>query len=86
MKILVKGKGPESELTFEYIPADPSKKVRPKDDEDDEDDLETEAALVDVTPARKALPGPGGAAKEKKEKPARPSGGAVPPVPRKKDE
>ncbi len=85
VKILVKGKGPESELTFEFLPADPSKKARPKDDEEDDDDLETEAALVEATPPRKALPGPGGA-KEKKEKPTRPAGGAVPPVPRKKDE
>ena len=81
VKVLVQGKGEDSTLTFEIIPADPSKKLRARDeDEDDEDSAE--AALVDATPPRKALPGP----KEKKERPGRTSGGAVPSVPRKKDE
>jgi ATP-dependent Clp protease ATP-binding subunit ClpA len=81
VKVLVEGKGEESKLAFELIPADPSKKPKAKDE--DEDDEEAETALVEVAP-RKALPGP----KEKKEKPGsggRPSG-AVPSVPRKKDE
>ncbi|HRO50890.1 MAG TPA: AAA family ATPase, partial [Hyphomicrobium sp.] len=81
VKVLVQGKGEDSGLTFEIVPADPSKKTRARD-EDDEDEDGTEAALVDAPPPRKALPGP----KEKKERSARPSGGAVPSVPRKKDD
>src|SRR5690606_19249263 len=82
VKVLVQGKGEDSKLTFEIIPADPSKKVRKEDDEEDVDDEATEAALVDATPPRKALPGP----KEKKERASRSSGGAVPSVPRKKED
>jgi ATP-dependent Clp protease ATP-binding subunit ClpA len=79
VKVLVEGAdkdgkfGLESRLAFEITPADPSKKVKPRDE--DEDDVIP--ALVDATP-KKALPGP-------KDKPAR-GRGAVPPVPRKKDE
>ncbi len=79
VKVLVEGKGEDSKLAFEFIPADPSKK--PKSKEEDEDDEEAETALVEVAP-RKALPGP----KEKKEKPGGRPSGAVPSVPRKKDE
>jgi ATP-dependent Clp protease ATP-binding subunit ClpA len=81
VKVLVQGKGEDSALTFEIIPADPSKKVRKEEDDDDTDDEGTEAALVEATPPRKALPGP----KEKKEKASR-SSGAVPSVPRKKED
>jgi ATP-dependent Clp protease ATP-binding subunit ClpA len=80
--VLVEGEGAERKLGFEYFPAEPKAKGKdkPEDDEDDDgDDEEAEApALVEATP-RKALSGP----KEKKEKP-RP--GAVPIVPRRKDE
>jgi ATP-dependent Clp protease ATP-binding subunit ClpA len=79
VKVLVEGKGEESKLAFEIIPADPSKKPKAKDE--DEDDEEAETALVEVAP-RKALAGP----KEKKEKPGGRPSGAVPSVPRKKDE
>jgi ATP-dependent Clp protease ATP-binding subunit ClpA len=79
VKVVVEGKGEESKLAFEVFPADPAKKPKPKDDEDDAEE-EAETALVEAAP-RKALPGP----KDKKEKPGRPSG-AVPSVPRKRDE
>ena len=81
VKVLVQGKGEESGLTFEIVPADPSKKTRSREEEEDDDEGTEEAALVEATPPRKALPGP----KEKKERGPR-SGGAVPSVPRKKDE
>ena len=77
VKIDLEGTGLEKRLAFEFIPAEPgSRKPETTDDDDDE----PETALADLAP-RKALPGP----KEKKEKPARPSG-SVPGVPRKKDE
>ncbi len=82
VKVLVQGKGEESKLTFEIIPADPSKKPRKEEDDDEADDDDAEAALVEATPPRKALAGP----KEKKDKLAGRSGGAVPSVPRKKEE
>ncbi|MGQ0672546.1 MAG: AAA family ATPase, partial [Hyphomicrobium sp.] len=81
-KVSLVGEGLDRKLAFDLIAADPSKK--PKSSEDDEDeggDEGPQAALVDTAP-RKALPGP----KEKKEKPPRSSGGAVPSVPRKRDE
>jgi ATP-dependent Clp protease ATP-binding subunit ClpA len=80
VKVLVQGKGEESKLTFDIVPADPTKRPRPKDEDDEDDDETAEAALVEATPPRKALPGP----KDKKDKP-RPSG-AVPSVPRKKED
>ena len=81
VKVLVQGKGEDSKLTFEIIPADPAKKPRKEEDED-ADDEGAEAALVEATPPRKALPGP----KERKERASRSSGGTVPSVPRKKEE
>ncbi len=77
VKVVVEGKGADRKLAFEFIPTDPAKRPRSKDEDDDE---ETETALVEAT-VRKALPGP----KDKKDKPGRPSG-AVPSVPRRKDE
>jgi ATP-dependent Clp protease ATP-binding subunit ClpA len=76
VKIDLEGTGLEKRLAFEFIPAEPGSR-KPETTDDDE---EPETALADLAP-RKALPGP----KEKKEKPARPSG-SVPGVPRKKDE
>jgi len=73
VKVLVAGKGEERKLTFDYLPADPSKKPKTEEDEDDT----PQPVLVDAT-AKKALPGP----KEKSDKPK--SSGAVPTVPRKK--
>jgi ATP-dependent Clp protease ATP-binding subunit ClpA len=83
VKVLVQGKGEDSTLTFEIIPNDPSKKPRAKEEDEEDDDLEVAEAssLIEATPPRKALPGP----KEKKDKPPR-SGGAVPSVPRKKED
>ena len=78
VKVLVKGKGPDSELAFEYTPADPSKKRKTEDDEDEDDDG-PQPVLVDATP-KKALPSP----KEKAERKSPGSGGAVPSVPRRK--
>ena len=78
VKVLVKGKGADSELAFEYTPADPSKK--PKSTEDDEDDDDgPQPVLADATP-KKALPSP----KDKPERKSSGSGGAVPSVPRRK--
>ena len=81
VRVLVTGEGPESKLDFEYFPAEPKTKGKDKaeDDEDDDGDDEGEApALVEAAP-RKALSGP----KDKKD---RPRPGAVPIVPRRKDE
>jgi ATP-dependent Clp protease ATP-binding subunit ClpA len=77
VKIDLEGKGLEKRLAFEFIPAEPGSR---KSESSSEDEDEPETALVDLAP-RKALPGP----KEKKDKPARPPG-AVPGVPRKKDD
>jgi len=73
VKVLVAGKGEDRTLTFDFIPGDPSKKVKSEDDEDDG----PQPVLVDAT-AKKALPGP----KDKGDKPTK--SGAVPTVPRKK--
>jgi ATP-dependent Clp protease ATP-binding subunit ClpA len=81
VKVLVEGKGEDSKLVFELIAADPSKKPKAKDEDDEDGDEETETALVEAAP-RKALPGP----KEKKDKGGGRPSGAVPSVPRKKDE
>ncbi|MDX2257572.1 MAG: ATP-dependent Clp protease ATP-binding subunit ClpA [Hyphomicrobiaceae bacterium] len=84
VKVLVEGKGAESKLCFDVIPADPSVKAARKADADDQDaegdDEADRPALVDATP-RKALPSP----KEKKDgKGGGKGGGTVPTVPRKK--
>ena len=85
VKVLVQGKGEDSKLVLEVLPADPSKKVRPKDEEEDDDDADgVEAALVEATPPRKALLSPKKDGKDGKPS-ARP-GGAVPSVPRKKED
>jgi len=81
VKVVVAGKGDDSKLAFDIIPADPSKKPKAKsEDDDDEGEDDPQPVLVDATP-KKALPGP----KEKKERPPR-STGTVPNVPRPKDE
>jgi ATP-dependent Clp protease ATP-binding subunit ClpA len=78
VRVLVEGEGEERKLAFDYLPADPAK--APKSREDDEDDeAEVDEALVGANPKR-ALPGP----KERKDR-AKPSG-AVPSVPRRRDE
>jgi ATP-dependent Clp protease ATP-binding subunit ClpA len=77
VKIDLEGKGLEKRLAFEFIPAEPGAR---KSEASSEDEDEPETALVDLAP-RKALPGP----KDKKDKPSRPPG-AVPGVPRKKDD
>jgi ATP-dependent Clp protease ATP-binding subunit ClpA len=80
VKVTLTGDGLERKLAFELIPADPSKRSKPSEDDEEEGEEMPQAALVDAAP-RKALPGP----KDKKDKPPR-SGGAVPSVPRKRDE
>ena len=75
VKVMVEGVGDDSKLAFEYLPADPTKKLKPKEEDDDDDVV---AALIDATP-KKALPGP-------KDRKASKGSGTVPPVPRKKDE
>jgi ATP-dependent Clp protease ATP-binding subunit ClpA len=85
VRVFVTGEGSDRKLGFEYIPTDPSQKPKKakSEDSDEDDDGEEEAdeapTLVETAP-RKALPGP----KDKKDRP-RP-GGAVPSVPRRKDE
>jgi ATP-dependent Clp protease ATP-binding subunit ClpA len=85
VKVVVEGKGEDSKLGFEFLATDPTKRPKGKASEDDEDDGEDEdepqAVLVDAAP-RKALPSP----KERKERPPKASGGAVPNVPRRKDD
>jgi len=81
VRVLVTGEGLESKLDFEYFPAEPKTKGKDKaeDDDDDGDDEDGDGpALVEAAP-RKALSGP----KEKRE---RQKPGAVPIVPRRKDE
>jgi ATP-dependent Clp protease ATP-binding subunit ClpA len=86
VRVLVEGEGADRKLAFEYLPADAAqkqKKAKSEDDDEDDDsdgEEETEAPALEETAPRKALPGP----KEKKER-SRP-GGAVPSVPRRKDE
>ena len=77
VKVLVEGVGEDAKLAFEYVPADPSKKQKPRDEDEDEDD--NVPVLADATP-KKALPSP------KERKTASKGSGAVPPVPRKKDD
>jgi ATP-dependent Clp protease ATP-binding subunit ClpA len=82
VKVLVAGEGEERKLAFEYISAEPKPKTKAKDGEDDTGDEDTEdegPALVEAA-SRKALPGP----KERKDKIK--GTGAVPSVPRRKDE
>jgi ATP-dependent Clp protease ATP-binding subunit ClpA len=78
VKVLVKGKGQNRELAFEFLPLDPSKRARSSEDEETDDEA-PQPVLADATP-KKALPGP----KEKGDKPK--EAGAVPSVPRKKKE
>ncbi|MBV1695439.1 MAG: ATP-dependent Clp protease ATP-binding subunit ClpA [Hyphomicrobiales bacterium] len=77
VRIGLAGEGLKRHLTFDFTPADPSKKAKAA--EDDEEGSEELPALADVTP-KKALPGPG------KEKRTRSNGGSVPGIPRKRDE
>lgn len=77
VKVLVAGKGADRTLTFDFLPLDPSKKMKTPDDEETDDDDGPQPVLADATP-KKALPGP----KEKGDKPN--GSGAVPSVPRKK--
>ncbi len=84
VKVVVEGKGEDRKLTFEFLAPDPTKRAKGKaadDDDDGDDDDEPQTVLVDAAP-RKALPSP----KERKERPPKASGGAVPTVPRRKDE
>ena len=60
VKVVVTGKGEERALSFEYLPADPTKRAKAKSERDDEDEDEPQAVLVDAAP-RKALPEPQGA-------------------------
>ncbi|HML30806.1 MAG TPA: hypothetical protein PKE16_18600, partial [Hyphomicrobium sp.] len=76
-KVLVAGKGPDRALTFDFLPLDPSKKVKTAEDEETDEDEGPQPVLADATP-KKALPGP----KDKGDKSS--GSGAVPSVPRKK--
>jgi ATP-dependent Clp protease ATP-binding subunit ClpA len=80
VRVLVAGEGEEKKLAFEYFPAEPKPKAKSEDGEEDDGDEEDgdSPALVEAAP-RKALSGP----REKKE---RPRTGAVPSVPRRKDD
>ncbi len=80
VRVFVTGEGEEKKLDFEYFPAAPKPKAKEgsEDDEDTDEEGEEGPALVEAAP-RKALSAP----KERKE---RPKPGAVPSVPRRKDE
>ena len=79
VKVTLEGEGEDAKLGFEFMPADPTKKPRSKD-EDEDDREEPETALIEAAP-RRALPGPS------ERKPSRPrSTGTVPTVPKPKDE
>jgi ATP-dependent Clp protease ATP-binding subunit ClpA len=82
VKVDLEGTGLDRKLAFEYVPADPSKKLKSKDEDEEDLDEIASPALVDASP-RRALPGPG---KDKKDKGLRPTGGTVPTVPRKREE
>jgi ATP-dependent Clp protease ATP-binding subunit ClpA len=82
VKVVVTGKGEDRKLSFDFLAPDPTKRPKGKASEDeDEEDEEPQTVLVEAAP-RKALPSP----KERKERPAKGSGGAVPNVPRRKDD
>jgi ATP-dependent Clp protease ATP-binding subunit ClpA len=81
VRISTSGEGEEQQLAFEYLPADPSKKPKSREDEEEDEALEEAGEALVGASQKKALPGP----KSAKE-PGRPSS-AVPSVPRrKKDE
>ena len=81
-RVLTEGEGEEMKLAFEYLPADPAKspKVREEDDEEVDDERGELRGSSRRRRPKRALPGP----RERKER-AKPSG-AVPSVPRRKDE
>ncbi len=78
VKIGVAGEGLKRHLAFEYFPADPSKRVKTKEElEDDEDDMDAnEPELIEAPAKKAALPGP----KDKRPRSPGSSG------PRRKDE
>lgn len=82
VRVLTEGEGEEKKLAFEYLPGDPAKAPRSKeeDEEVDGDEDNADDTLVGAVP-KKALPGP----KERKDR-TKPAAGAVPSVPRRKDE
>ena len=74
VNVRLEGEGLEAKLAFDYVPAEPGKRVKPGEDEDedgDTDDRIPEAVLADATP-RKVLSAP----KDRKDKPSRASGPA----------
>ena len=83
VRVLVEGEGEERKLAFEYLPGDPAQSAaiqgRTRRMHDGDGDEEADDALVGATP-KKALPGP-----KEQEGPPKPAG-AVPSVPRRKDE
>ena len=83
VRISVTGEGEEKKLAFDYLPADPSKKPKSREEEEDEETLEEPGeALVGATP-KKALPGPKGSREGGRPSSAVPS---VPPRRSKKEE
>jgi ATP-dependent Clp protease ATP-binding subunit ClpA len=78
VRVLITGEGADQKLAFEYISAEPKPKKGREEDEDEDGEDEDSSALVEASP-RKALPGPA-----RKERPK--LGGAVPSVPRRKDD
>jgi ATP-dependent Clp protease ATP-binding subunit ClpA len=83
VRITTDGEGEDAKLAFEYMPADPSKRVKPKDDDDEDEDDDD---IVDEPPPADALvgaPGPKRSLAAPKGEKGKPSG-AVPSVPRRK--
>jgi ATP-dependent Clp protease ATP-binding subunit ClpA len=76
VKIRLEGEGLKRHLAFEYFPADPSTRLKSKEEDDDGEETVSDEmpALVDASPPKKALPSP------------RKPRGSVPGIPRKKDE
>jgi ATP-dependent Clp protease ATP-binding subunit ClpA len=81
VRVLLEGEGEDSKLAFEYISADPDKATKSKEEDEDAEEGGEESgdALVGASP-KKALPGP----REKRDRPK--PAGAVPSVPRRKDD
>ncbi len=80
VKVLVQGKGEDSKLIFDLVSADPTKKPKTKEEEEEDEEEKKPPSSRQRRPGRRCRD-----RKEKKEKPGR-SSGAVPNVPRKKDD
>jgi hypothetical protein len=83
VKVRIEGEGLKRHLAFEYFPTDPANRPKSKEEDEGEETVEGDdvPALVDGTPAKKALPSPKGRGKNGAN-----GTGSVPGVPRKRDD